>query len=308
MCGLTACKKATTSVVEKSGKTVAEKVLDKAITLSAKDLKPALAKAITVLPKESQDYFLEVVSKNPKVLIIFEENPTFISTWEYLRKWLPKECTNPEFIDMFVYANKFSSYSGNKLENFIYKPMKDGTISVLTKEGKVFLAKIKPGRVIEVVGEDVNNWFLQLKPFPRVKYIINGAEYLTDDAGRVVKSKVKLSSSTIGKSHRDSGVQKQMAKLKNSHEGDDAGHLIADQFGGSSNMVNLVPMKGDINKGTYKQMENEWRKLIDAGKEVDIDINIKYPSTPQGCERPDWIEVIYMVDGKKTTKLFKNID
>ena len=97
-----------------------------------------------------------------------------------------------------------------------------------------------------------------------------------------------------------------MGKLKGSLQGDDAGHIIGNQFGGSSNMVNLVPMKGNVNKGVYKQMENEWRRAIDLGKKVDVEIKIKYPHQPKNCERPDWIEVIYDIDGQKVTKLIKN--
>lgn len=307
LCGLFSCKKVTTTVTEDAAKVAEKKIVKGVVRLTLKDLKPTLMKALSVLPKESQEYFLEIASKNPKFLVIFEENPPFISTWDYLRRHLPTHSVDPEFIKMLLKANDFSKYSGNKLENFIYKPLKDGTIEVLSKEGKAVLAKIKPGKVIEVIGDDVNNWFLQLKPFANCKYIINGAEYLTDDAGRVIKTKVKLSPSTVCKSHRDSGVQKQMALLKNSLKGDDAGHIIADQFGGASNMLNLIPMKGDINKGAYKQMENELRKFIREGKEVFIDTSIKYPKEPPTFQRPDWIEVIYIVDGKKITKLFKNI-
>ena len=65
-------------------------------------------------------------------------------------------------------------------------------------------------------------------------------------------------------------------------------------------------MKGNVNKGVYKQMENEWRRAIDLGKKVDVEIKIKYPHQPKNCERPDWIEVIYDIDGQKVTKLIKN--
>lgn len=185
------------------------------------------------------------------------------------------------------------------------KKTSDGMIDVLSKKGEVFLARIKPGKIIEVVGDDINNWFLQLKPFPNSKYIINGAEYVTDDAGRIVSTKVKLPLAKAS-SHRDSCVQKKMASLKGSLSSDDAGHLIGDQFGGSSNMVNLVPMNGKINKGTYKQIEMEWKRAIESGKDVKVDLKLKYPTKPTNCERPDWIEVIYEIDGQRVTKLIKN--
>lgn len=220
---------------------------------------------------------------------------------------MSEDCLNPEFLKMFIYANKYASYGGNKLENFVFKKLGNGTIEVFSKDGKHFLASIKPGKIIEVTGDNVNNWFLQLKPFPNVKYVINGAEYITDDAGRIIGSKAKLPLANVSSPiFRDTNVQRQMASLKGSLQGDNAGHIIGNQFGGSSNMVNLVPMKEKINKGTYKQIENEWRRAINLGKEVKIEIKLKYPTHPKDCERPDWFEVIYEIDGKKVTKFIKN--
>ena len=304
--GLTCCKKSP-KVDGKKIKSAVTAVTSNSKKVAEKELGKPLEKAISVLSKESRGYLLKVLGDNPKLLAFFKERPEFVSTWEYLRKYLPEDCLNPEFLKMFIYANKYASYSGNKLENFVFKKSKDGLIEVFDKEGKHLLATIKPGRVIEVVGNDVNNWFLQLKPFPNSKYIINGAEYMTDDAGRIVASKAKLPLPVgNGTQFRDGNVQKQMGKLKGSLQGDDAGHIIGNQFGGSSNMVNLVPMKGNVNKGVYKQMENEWRRAIDLGKKVDVEIKIKYPHQPKNCERPDWIEVIYDIDGQKVTKLIKN--
>lgn len=302
------CNKVGRTVGAEVKKATEKVAVNQVLQLTEKNLGKALCKAISVLPKESQKYLSEILYKNPKLLAFFKEHPTFISTWDYLRKYLPDDCLNPEFLSMLVHANKYASYAGNKLENFVFEKMKDGTILVMTKEGKVVLGKIKPGRIVEVIGDDVNNWFLQLKPFANTKYIINDAEYLTDDMGRVISSKVNLNKSNLGTAKfRDSNVQKQMAQLKGSLQGDDAGHLIANQFGGSTNMVNLVPMKSEVNKSTLKSLENKWRSLLEEGKEVKVDIKLKYPTHPVGCERPDWIEIIYEVDGKKTPALIKNI-
>lgn len=302
------CKKIAKETGDDVVRTVEKTALDKIRKISEKELGKTLVKAMTVLPKESQEYLIKILSENPKLLIFFKENPRFVSTWEYLRKYLPEDCINPEFLKMFIRANDYASYGGNKLENFVYRRLKDGSIEVLSKNTQTRLATIKPGKIIEVVGDDVNNWFLQLKPFPDVKYIINGAEYVTDDMGRIVSTKTKLSPSNLKTTrHRDSGVQKQMSTLKGSKDGDHAGHLIGDQFGGSSNMVNLVPMNGKVNTVTFKQLENQWKKAIENGKDVKLDIKLKYPNKPKGCERPDWIEVRYEIDGKLETELIKNV-
>lgn len=305
---LSSCKRIVKDAGDDVVRTVEKSALLKTLQISEKELGKTLAKAITVLPKESQEYLLKVLSENPKMLVFFKGNPTFVSTWEYLRKHLPGDCVNPDFLKMFVRANDYASYGGNKLENFVYRKLKDGSIEVLSKNAaQSRLAIIKPGKIIEVVGDDVNNWFLQLKPFPDMKYIINGAEYVTDDMGRIVNAKTKLTSSHLsGTRYRDGNVQKQMANLKGSVDGDHAGHLIGNQFGGSTNMVNLVPMNGKINTGTFKQMENQWKRAIESGKEVNLSIKLKYPNKPAGCERPDWIEVIFEIDGETVTELIKN--
>ena len=73
-------------------------------------------------------------------------------------------------------------------------------------------------------------------------------------------------------------------------------------------MVNLVPMSKNVNTGEYKTLEKLWRDAIERGKEVGVEIKLKYPTKPIGLERPDWIEVVYEIDGSKMTKLIKNID
>lgn len=306
---LSSCKRVVKDASDDVVRTVEKTVFLKTLKITEKELGKALAKSITVLPKESQEYLLNVLSENPKMLVFFKNNPTFVSTWEYLRKHLSSDCINPDFLKMFVRANDYASYGGNKLENFVYRKLKDGSIEVLSKNAaQSRLAIIKSGKIIEVVGDDVNNWFLQLKPFPDMKYIINGAEYVTDDMGRIVNAKAKLRSSNLsGTRYRDGNVQKQMANLKGSLDGDHAGHLIGNQFGGSTNMVNLVPMNGKINTGAFKRLENQWKRAIENGKEVNLIIKLKYPNKPAGCERPDWIEIIFEIDGEFETELIKNV-
>lgn len=43
---------------------------------------------------------------------------------------------NPEFLKMFIYANDYSSYGGNKIENYVYKKLKDGSIDVFIVMGQ----------------------------------------------------------------------------------------------------------------------------------------------------------------------------
>lgn len=304
------CKRVSKDGTKEVVETVVKSSSSKVLTYSEKDLGRALFKSISVLSEDSKCYLLDLLSDNPKLLSFFKDNPRFVSSWDYLRKYLPTDCKNAEFLKMFIYANDYASYGGNKIENYVYKKIKDGSIEVFNRDGTTLLAKIKPGRVIEVIGDNINNWFLQLKPFPNTKYMINNVEYLTDDLGRVIKAKSKITPSNIaGQKYRDSNVQRQMSSLKGSMPNDDAGHLIGNQFGGSSNMINLVPMSSSINRqgGAFAKIEQQLSKALKENKDVEIEIILKYPTKPNGTQRPEWFEVTYYIDGVKNVELLKNV-
>lgn len=92
--------------------------------------------------------------------------------------------------------------------------------------------------------------------------------------------------------------------------GDDAGHLFADQFGGSPELDNLVSQKSGLNRGikgnpkTYRNMEKQWSTALKNGQKVtDIDINLSYKN---GSSRPSAFDVSYKIDGKLFNRHFKN--
>lgn len=304
------CKRASKDGTKEVVEAVVKSGSSKVLTYSEKDLGRALFKSISVLSEDSKCYLLDLLSSNPKLLVFFKDNPGFVSSWDYLRKYLPDDCKNPEFLKMFIYANDYATYGGNKIENFVYKKIKDGSIEVFNRDGTTLLAKIKPGKIIEVIGGNINNWFLQLKPFPNTKYIINNVEYLTDDLGRVVNAKSKITPSNIvGQKYRDSNVQRQMSSLKGSMPSDDAGHLIGNQFGGSTNMINLVPMSSSINRqgGAFAKIEQQLLKALKENKDVEIEIILKYPTKPKGTQRPEWFEITYYIDRVKKVEILKNV-
>ncbi|WP_460288786.1 DNA/RNA non-specific endonuclease [Clostridium sp. CTA-7] len=77
-------------------------------------------------------------------------------------------------------------------------------------------------------------------------------------------------------------------------EGDHAGHLFGDRFGGSPELDNLVSQARKVNLSEYKIIENQWAKALEKGQKVTVDINIKYSS---GGERPISFDVFYTIDG-----------
>ena len=77
-------------------------------------------------------------------------------------------------------------------------------------------------------------------------------------------------------------------------EGDHAGHLAGDRFGGSPELDNIVSQSQNVNLSQYKKIENQWAKAISEGKEVTVNIDIKYDG--DGF-RPIEFNVEYTIDG-----------
>ena len=77
-------------------------------------------------------------------------------------------------------------------------------------------------------------------------------------------------------------------------EGDHAGHLAGDRFGGSPELDNIVSQSQNVNLSQYKKIENQWAKAISEGKEVTVNVNIKYDG--DGL-RPIEFNVEYTIDG-----------
>lgn len=67
----------------------------------------------------------------------------------------------------------------------------------------------------------------------------------------------------------------QTAVGKTGLPGDDGGHLIGARFDGHGENINLVPQNSNLNRSAWKRMENSWAREIEAGRQVDVDINLR---------------------------------
>lgn len=67
---------------------------------------------------------------------------------------------------------------------------------------------------------------------------------------------------------------------------DDGGHLIGSLFGGSCGPENLFPQNLQLNRGGYRSLELQWKKQLDAGCSVYVDI---YASAAGNNQRQDSI-------------------
>lgn len=137
---------------------------------------------------------------------------------------------------------------------------------------------------------------------PNNDYSINGYKYSTDELGR--KSSVegelhlkthegrmfiKDSLETIGKGYQELG--------------DDRGHIIGDQFGGSNGLENMIPQKADVNRVAFKNFENQLANEVKAGNSVHVKIDLVYDGA---SHRPSDIAVQYDINGKQNVRFFSN--
>nr|WP_255519215.1 MULTISPECIES: DNA/RNA non-specific endonuclease [unclassified Gilliamella] len=65
-----------------------------------------------------------------------------------------------------------------------------------------------------------------------------------------------------------------------------------------------MPMNSNLNRGEWKQMENNWFKALQEGKTVKVKIELLYRVTDT---RPTDLRVLYSFDNGKFNKItFKN--
>lgn len=132
------------------------------------------------------------------------------------------------------------------------------------------------------------------------EYEVNGNTYQTDEYGRIVECDGNPKLTEEGKRN----ISEQMeAGGEDRREGDQGGHIVARVLGGSEGIENLVAMRGPINQGDYKKMENEIRKASEENKEVSMHVELKYKGE---SERSSEIKVEYTIDGEKKEIVFDN--
>lgn len=134
--------------------------------------------------------------------------------------------------------------------------------------------------------------------------------YETDDKGDVVR--VRKQEMTVSEYKlRDGNETPKTKYLKDGLPNDEGGHIVGDQFGGSSEQINLEPMSHEVNHPTKKNelgqvesdgtntwgdMEKDLRKELDEGNKVtNFDVKIYREGD---SKRPTAFEVQYEVTDK----------
>lgn len=86
--------------------------------------------------------------------------------------------------------------------------------------------------------------------------------------------------------------------------GDEGGHLIASIFSGPGEKLNIVPMNGNLNKGEWKKLENEWARALGENKTVQVSIQ---PIYNNATKHPDEFTIMYQIEGgRQRTLQIKN--
>lgn len=122
------------------------------------------------------------------------------------------------------------------------------------------------------------------KPGTGTKY-----SYTTDAKGRINSAQAQpLRLDKSGRARHD-------PKTPGKRDGDHAGHIFGDRFGGSPELDNLVSQARRVNLSEFKTLENKWARLLDGNPpaNINLDIKINYGSG----SRPTSFMVTETIDG-----------
>ncbi|ELH4811279.1 DNA/RNA non-specific endonuclease [Vibrio vulnificus] len=136
-------------------------------------------------------------------------------------------------------------------------------------------------------------------------YKVGSYSYKTDELGRVHSVSGKLELSKADRNKYQQSKAGETDGIKDGLLDDEGGHLIASIFKGPGEQINYAAMNGNLNKGAWKRMENEWAKALKGNppKEVQVEINAIYENN---SKRPEAFDVKFLIDGKKTSVTFLN--
>ena len=135
---------------------------------------------------------------------------------------------------------------------------------------------------------------------PNVTYQTGEHEYIyqTNENGLIVRAVAKKLKRKIHEERLPHNP-----KTYGKEQGDEAGHLFADQFGGSPKLDNLVSQAMQVNRVEYYALEKEWATALKKGLEVSVNIDIIYAN---GKTRPESFVVRYTMGEEKFSHTIQN--
>lgn len=253
---------------------------------------------------------------NEALLIAMNETPMLTGYAKLAETSLRTDVTHLHWINnMQHYSSKLSNQ--RKLMNkYNIKDLrvteKDGIISyydadeLLAQEKNNVITAWAGGNASKgrAVNRSVNN-LLNQNLLPNSKYIIDDKyEYLVNEKGLVKEistsdfGPVRSRNADIQAIGRD-GFGERSGKFAGGRaiiDKDDGGHLIANQLGGPSELINIVPQHMSVNRGHWKEIESKLSKALKEGKETSWKVKINYDDI-QNVERPSSFDIEYWIDG-----------
>ena len=145
----------------------------------------------------------------------------------------------------------------------------------------------------KVLKEIVDNPFDELNKLkPNVRFKTGEFGYWgeTDEFGRLTSmstDNLQLTARTKRLPHNPNTPEKAI--------GDDAGHIIADRFGGSPELDNLVSQLRSVNRQVFARYERRWASAVSKGAKVELKIQVLYEGD---SFRPSGFKLDYKIDGE----------
>ena len=225
-----------------------------------------------------------------------------ISTWKQIRTSTLSD--NLEFLTRFA---KLPPSKYTFVVNGSGVEIRSGTNTTPVATVTATESTCEAGTNATNAAKDWNAYLNIHPPLPSHKYTINTVDYTfeTDALGRVNKVTATLDNTERGRNLTQQGLA---VSLKDGIGGDEGGHLIANILNGIGEQLNYVAMNGNINKGAWKTMENEWKRILDGNpnanppilsQTVRIDIDIDYTAN-SNSKRPKEFRVTYWYGGSTT--------
>jgi len=147
-------------------------------------------------------------------------------------------------------------------------------------------------------------------PAPNTTYVVNDKHvFVTDAKSRTVE--VHAPHVERAEAPRSGSIQQSVGR--SAGHGYDGGHLIQNALGGGRERINIVGMLEELNRSgslkhrriadNYYAMEAGLRKSMDDGKDISLDIHLKYDDG----KVPVRIAVQYEIDGILDRRVFTNV-
>ena len=153
------------------------------------------------------------------------------------------------------------------------------------------IRQVRNGHKLAAMDEAVGYHRLSNFSFTGRTWMDSHLTYSTDQFGRTASVTGVLRLDHYGNAP-PSIVRQTMHQI--GHEGDEAGHLIGRQFGGSGQPYNMIPQSQVANRRVMKHYETAWRHMILRGHTIEVDIR---PTYFINSARPREIRIAWRRDG-----------